>query len=190
MVEVLTSFCARLYGRQSARNRTLKAPVAPNGASVRRRLSAMEGMMRVMSDRVSCGAAGRRLGVSGGDIRRAGYTKVTVGRLEAWEHQPPAWLRKARARKRRSAMRRAGVSCCVCGTVREVRPRLVAGYTDLVSGPCARNGKRPEVSSQPGMILVRTVKWPDTSTGTCTGSPPPRSAPAFTGLLLWLAPSS
>ena len=35
-----------------------------------------------MSERVSLGAAGQRLGVSGGDIRRAGYTKVTAG-LEA-----------------------------------------------------------------------------------------------------------
>jgi len=110
-----------------------------------------------MSERVSLGAAGRRLGVSGGDIRRAGYAKVTAGRLEAWEHEPPAWLRKARARKRRPGPRRAGVSCCVCGTVREVRPGLAAGCTHLVCGPCSRSGKRPEVSSRPGMILVRTV---------------------------------
>jgi hypothetical protein len=82
-----------------------------------------------MGERVSPGAAGQRLGVSGGDIRRAGYTKVTTGRLEAWEHQPPAWLRKARARKRRPATRRAGVSCCVCGTAREVRPGLVEDYS-------------------------------------------------------------
>ena len=109
-----------------------------------------------MSERVSPGAAGQRLGVSGGDIRRAGYTKVTAGRLEAWEHEPPAWLRKARARKRRPVPRRAGVSCCVCGTVREVRPSLVEDYTHLVCGPCSRSGKRPEVPSRPGMILVRT----------------------------------
>src|SRR5262252_6677399 len=32
--------------------------------------------------------------------------------------------------------------------------------------------------------------WPDTATGTSTGSPHPRSAPAFTGLLPWLAPHS
>ena len=109
-----------------------------------------------MSERMSLGAAGQRLGVSGGDIRRAGYTKVTAGRLEAWEHEPPAWLRKARARKRRPAPRRAGVSCCVCGTVREVRPSLVEDYTHLVCGPCSTSGKRPEVPSRPGMILVRT----------------------------------
>ena len=47
-----------------------------------------------MSERVSLGAAGQRLGVSGGDIRRAGYAKVTAGRLEAGEHEPPAWLRQ------------------------------------------------------------------------------------------------
>jgi len=109
-----------------------------------------------MSERMSLGAAGQRLGVRGGDIRRAGYTTVTAGRLEAWEHEPPAWLRKARARKRRPAPRRAEVSCCVCGTVREVRPSLVEDYTHLVCGPCSTSGKRPEVSSRPGMILVRT----------------------------------
>ena len=109
-----------------------------------------------MSERVSLGAAGQRLGVSGGDIRRAGYTKVTAGRLGAWEHEPPAWLRKARARKRRPGPRRVEVSCCVCGTVREVRPSLAEDYTHLVCGPCSGSGKRPEVPSRPGMILVRT----------------------------------
>ena len=109
-----------------------------------------------MSERMSAGAAGQRLGVSGGDIRRAGYTKVPAGLLEAWEHEPPAWLGKARARKRRPVPRRAGVWCCVCGTVREVRPSLVADYTHLVCGPCSTTGKRPEVPSRPGMIVVRT----------------------------------
>ena len=109
-----------------------------------------------MSERVSLGAAGQRLGVSGGDIRRAGYTKVTADRLGAWEHEPPAWLRKARVRKHRPGPRRAGVSCCVCGTVREARPSLVEDYTHLVCGPCNRSGKGPEVPSRPGMILVRT----------------------------------
>jgi hypothetical protein len=84
-----------------------------------------------MSERVSLGAAGKQPGVSGGGIRRAGYTKVTAGRLGAWEHEPPAWLRKARARRRRPRRRRAEVSCCVCGTMREVRPRLVQDYTHL-----------------------------------------------------------
>ncbi len=109
-----------------------------------------------MSERMSVGAAGQRLGVSGGDIRRAGYTTVTAGRLEAWEHEPPAWLGKARARKRRPVPRRAGVWCCVCGTVREVRPSLAEDYTHLVCGPCSTSGKRPEVPSRPGMIVVRT----------------------------------
>jgi hypothetical protein len=36
-----------------------------------------------MSERVSPGAAGQRLGVSGGGIGRPGYTKVTAGPLEA-----------------------------------------------------------------------------------------------------------
>jgi len=110
-----------------------------------------------MSERVSLGGAGQRLGVKAGDIRRAGYTEVTAGRLGAWEHRPPAWLRKARARKRRPAMRRAGVWCCVCGTVREVRPSLVEDYTHLVCGRCSRSGKRPEVPHRPGMIGVRAV---------------------------------
>ena len=109
-----------------------------------------------MSERVSLSAAGQRLGVSGGDIRRAGYTKVTAGRLEAWEHEPPAWLRKARERKRQPGPRRVEVSCCVCGTVREVRPSLVEDYTHLVCGSCSRSGKRPEFPSRPGMIVVRT----------------------------------
>jgi len=108
-----------------------------------------------MSERVSLGAAGQRLGVSGGDIRRAGYATVTAGRLAAWEHEPPAWLGKARARKRRPGPRRVEVSCCVCGTVREVRPSLVQDCTHLVCGPCS-SGKRPKVPSRPGMILVRT----------------------------------
>jgi hypothetical protein len=109
-----------------------------------------------MSERVSLGAAGRRLGISGGDIRRAGYAKVTAGRLAAWEHEPPAWLGKARARKRRPGPRRVEVSCCVCGTVRKVRPSLAEDCTHLVCGPCSSSGKRPEVPSRPGMILVRT----------------------------------
>ena len=117
-----------------------------------------------MSERVSLGAAGKQLGVSGGDIRRAGYTKVTTARLDAWEHESPAWLRKAQARKRRSARKAGGwpgahrieVSCCVCGTVRQVRPSLVKGYTHLVCGPCSKVGQRPEVPSRPGMVLVHT----------------------------------
>jgi hypothetical protein len=109
-----------------------------------------------LSERVSLGAAGQRFGVSGADIRRGGYAKVTAGRLEAWEHQPPAWLGTARARKRRPGPRRVEVSCCVCGTVRRVRPSLVEDYAHLVCGPCSRSGKRPEVPNRPGMVLVRT----------------------------------
>jgi hypothetical protein len=117
-----------------------------------------------MNEQLSLSAGGKQLGVSGGDIRRAGYTKVTTARLDAWEHEPPVWLRKAQARKRRSARKvggrpRAhliGVSCCLCGTVRQVRPSLVKGYTHLVCGPCSKVGKRPDVPSRPGMVLVRT----------------------------------
>jgi hypothetical protein len=109
-----------------------------------------------MSERVSLGVAGQWLGVSGGDIRRAGYTTVTAGQLEAWEHEPPAWLRNARARRRRPGPRRVEVSCCVCGTVRQARPSLVQDFTHLVCGRCSRSGKRPAVPSRPGMVLVRT----------------------------------
>jgi hypothetical protein len=109
-----------------------------------------------MSERVSLGAAGQRLGVSGGDIRRAGYAKVTAGRLEAGEGEPAAWPGKARARRRGRGPRRVEVSCCACGTVREVRPSLVEDYTHLVCGSCSRSGKRPEFPSRPGMIVVRT----------------------------------
>jgi hypothetical protein len=73
-----------------------------------------------MSERVSLGEAGQRLGVSGGGVRRA------------------------------------GVWCCVCGTVREVRPSLAEDCTHLGCGLCSGSGKRPEIPSRPGMILVRT----------------------------------
>jgi hypothetical protein len=109
-----------------------------------------------MSEQLSLGAAGQRLGVSGGDIRGAGYTKVTAGRLETWEHEPPAWLCRARARKRRPRGRRIEVSCCACGTARQVRPSLVKGYTYLVCGPCSKAGKQPDVPRRPGMVLVHT----------------------------------
>ncbi len=117
-----------------------------------------------MSERVSLGAAGKRLGVSGGDMGRAGYTKVTAVRLDAWEHEPPVWLRKVQARKRRSARKAAGrpgahrveVSCCVCGAVRQVRPSLVKGCTHLVCGACSKAGRRPDVPGRPGMVLVHT----------------------------------
>jgi hypothetical protein len=120
--------------------------------------------MPAMNERVSLGAAGKQLGVGGGDIRRAGYTKVTTARLDAREYEPPGWLRKAQARKRRAACKVGGrpgghrteVSCCVCGTVRHVRPSLVEGYTHLVCGACSRVGQRPDVPSRPGMVLVHT----------------------------------
>jgi len=120
--------------------------------------------MVAMVERVSLGAAGQRLGVSGGDLGRAGYTKVTAARPGAWEHEPAVWLRKAQARRRRSTgkagERRGGhrieVSCCACGTVRQVRPSLVQGYTHLVCGPCDKVGRRPDVPSWPGMVLAHT----------------------------------
>jgi hypothetical protein len=132
------------------------------GQAPPRPLPVPEGGTPTMSEWVSLAAAGKRLGVSGGDIRRAGYAKVTAARLDAWEHEPPVWLGKARERKRRSADKaecRPGthlveVSCCACGTVRQVRPGLVSGYTHLVCGPCGKAARRPDVPSRPGMVLV------------------------------------
>jgi len=51
---------------------------------------------------------------------------------------------------------RIEVSCCVCGTTREVRSALVKDYTHLVCAPCARKGGRPDVPQRPGMVLVHT----------------------------------
>jgi hypothetical protein len=137
---------------------SLSATLAP------RKLSVPEGRMPTMGEWVSFGAVGKRLGVSGGDNRRAGYAKVTAGRPDAWVLEPPTWLCKAQAPTRRSARkaagraeaRRIGVSTCVCGTVRRVRPSLVEGYTYLVCGPWSRSGKRQEVPIRPGTILVHT----------------------------------
>jgi hypothetical protein len=141
-----------------ARNRALKAVgCAHRGVGIAGGCRCWMAGCGVMSEWVSLGAAGQRLRVGAGDIRWAGYIKVTAGGLGAWEYRPPAWLCTARARKRRRTMRRAGVSCCVCGTVQEVRASLVEDYTHLVCGPCNRGRKRPEVPSRPGMIVVRAV---------------------------------
>jgi hypothetical protein len=63
--------------------------------------------MSGMSERVSLGSGGKRLGVSG-DVRRVGSTKVTTARLEAWEHEPSMWLRREQARKRQPARKAVG----------------------------------------------------------------------------------
>jgi hypothetical protein len=110
-----------------------------------------------MSERVSLGAAGKRLGISGGDIRRAGYATVAAARLAAWEQGPPVWVRAAQARKHRPGGHRIEVSCCACSTVHQVRPSLVKGYTHLVCGPCSTACRGPDVLSRPGMVLVHTV---------------------------------
>jgi hypothetical protein len=61
-----------------------------------------------MSERVSLGAAGRRLGISGGDIRRAGYAKVTADRLAAWEHWERAGVHRAAALARAAVLNAPG----------------------------------------------------------------------------------
>ena len=76
-----------------------------------------------MSERVSLGAAGKRLGV-----KAAG----------------------------RPGAHRIEVSCCACGTVRQMRPGLVKDCTHQVCGPCGKAGRRPDVPSRPGMVLVHT----------------------------------
>jgi putative resolvase len=50
MVEVLTSLCARLYGRRSARNRALEAVGWRSAMSGLGRLSVVGGMMAVMDE--------------------------------------------------------------------------------------------------------------------------------------------
>jgi hypothetical protein len=79
-----------------------------------------------MSERVSPGAAGKRPGVSGADIRRAGYARVAAARLDAREREPPAW------------------------------PGLVKGCTRLAGGRRGKEGRRPEVPSRAGTVLPRT----------------------------------
>lgn len=65
--------------------------------------------MPAMNERVSLGAAGKQRGVGGGDIRRAGYTKVATARPGAWEHEPPVWLHKVQA-ERASIVRAAALA--------------------------------------------------------------------------------
>jgi hypothetical protein len=79
-----------------------------------------------MSKRVSRGAAGKQPRVSGVDVRRAGYARVTAARLDAREREPPAW------------------------------PGLVRGCTHLACGPCGKAARWPDVPGRPGMVLVHT----------------------------------
>jgi hypothetical protein len=106
-----------------------------------------------MDDYVSLGRAGRELGVSGGDIRRAGHRRVSTEQLDHWQSLPPKWLIAARRRKHRSAQR-VEAMCCICQTTRLVRPDLIQGSTHLVCGPCTKAGSRPPVVHRDGMVLV------------------------------------
>jgi hypothetical protein len=74
------------------RDRALKAVGCAQRDVVPRLLSVPEGRMAAMSERVSLGAAGKQLGVSGGEIGRAGYTRVKTAWPGAWEHGPAVWL--------------------------------------------------------------------------------------------------
>jgi hypothetical protein len=106
-----------------------------------------------MDEYVSLGRAGRELGVSGGDIHRAGHRRVSTEQLEQWQSSPPGWLIAARRRKRRSGQR-VEATCCICRTTRLVRPQLIQGFTHLVCGPCSKAGNRPAVAHRDGMVLV------------------------------------
>ncbi len=91
-----------------------------------------------MGERVSPGAAAKRLGVGGGGIGRAGYVKVAAARRDAWGHEPAVWLGTAQARERRPAgkavgragARRIEVSCCVCGAVLRVRAAFLTALRE------------------------------------------------------------
>src|SRR5215467_12942720 len=79
----------------AVRNRALKAVGCAQRGVRPGLLSVPEGTMAAMSERVSLGAAGKQLGVSSGDIRCAGCTKVATARPGAWEQKPAVWLLNA-----------------------------------------------------------------------------------------------
>src|SRR5512140_1781701 len=143
--------------------------------------------MPAMDERVSLCAAGKQLGVGGGDIRRAGYTKVTTARPGAWEDEPPVWLHKAQARKRRSAGRAGG------------RPGGTGSrYRAVSAAQCARGGPAWSRATRT-WSAAHVARWandrtcpagqawcwytcatsPDSSTATPTGSLRLRSGPVL-----------
>ena len=107
---------------------------------------------------LSLGAAGRELGVSGGDLRRAGYRHVNEEQLAAWRDFPPTWLAKCWARKAGNARRattKVALSCSLCGANKLRRPSLArnsVGYI-LVCSACGRRGLRPE------LVTKSSVTW-------------------------------
>ncbi len=111
---------------------------------------------------LTLGAAGLKLGVSGGDLRRAGFRRVSQSQLEAWQASPPAWQEKCRARKERNAQRAASkipVLCSLCG-VHHLRTLRVAtraaGYL-LVCSVCERRGLRPELATKSNFMWTHEL---------------------------------
>lgn len=117
---------------------------------------------------VSLGRAGERLGVSGGDIRRAtGAERVSEARLAAWLAEPPAWLVRCRKRKAANDCEKAAmvpVTCVVCGYSEPRRPRTAKAVCDLVlvCDDCDRAGKKPAVVVPAGW---RLGKYPQVAGG-------------------------
>ncbi len=108
---------------------------------------------------VSLGRAGERLGVSGGDIRRAtGAERVSEARLAAWLAEPPAWLVRCRKRKAANDRKKAAmvpVTCVVCGCGEPRRPGTAKAVRDLVlvCDDCDRAGRKPAVVVPAGWRL-------------------------------------
>lgn len=107
---------------------------------------------------LSLGAAGRELGVSGGDLRRAGFRNVSEEQLAALHISPPVWLLKCRARKANNARRvamKVAVPCSLCGASKLRTPSVATkavGYI-LVCSACERRGLRPE------LVTKSHIRW-------------------------------
>ncbi len=113
---------------------------------------------------VSLGKAGERLGVSGGDIRRAtGAERVSQARLAAWLAEPPAWLVRCRLRKAADNREKAAmvpVTCLVCGRSQLRRPGTAEAVRDLVlvCDACDRAGRKPAVVVPAGWQLGKHLQ--------------------------------
>ncbi len=113
---------------------------------------------------VSLGKAGERLGVSGGDIRRAtGAERVSQARLAAWLAEPPTWLVRCRLRKAANNREKAAmvpVTCLVCGRSQLRRPGTAEAVRDLVlvCDACDRAGRKPAVVVPAGWQLGKHLQ--------------------------------
>lgn len=111
------------------------------------------------SSLVSLGRAGDRLGVSGGDIRRAtGARRVSEARLAAWLAEPPMWVVRCRRRKAANERKKAAmvpVTCVACGCSELRRPTTAKAARDLVlmCDDCDRAGRKPAMIVPAGWRL-------------------------------------